>query len=89
MDRQQNLKKLVKDLSAENEELKKYVASLQEELSVYTEKYGDNWIHAKEYIDAVKEAKIAQKEYRKAANEVMKLKAEYEAKYGVKYNITF
>lgn len=80
MDRQQNLKKLVKDLSAENEELKKYVASLQEELSVYTEKYGDNWVNAKEYIDAVKEAKKAQKEYRKAASEVMKLKAEYKAK---------
>ena len=80
MDRQQNLKKLVKDLSAENEELKKYVASLQEELSVYTEKYGDNWVNAKEYIDAVKEAKKIQKKYIKATNEVMKLKAEYEAK---------
>ena len=80
MDRQQNLKKLVKDLSAENEELKKYVVSLQEELSVYTEKYGDNWIYAKEYTDAVKEVKKIQKEYIKATNEVVKLKAEYEAK---------
>ena len=80
MDRQQNLKKLVKDLSAENEELKKYVASLQEELSVYIEKYGDNWIYAKEYTDAVKEIKKIQKEYIKATNEVVKLKAEYEAK---------
>ena len=80
MDRQQNLKKLVKDLSAENEELKKYVASLQEELTVYIEKYGDNWIYAKEYTDAVKEVKKMQKGYIKATNEVVKLKAEYEAK---------
>ena len=60
--------------------MKKYVASLQEELSVYTEKYGDNWIYAKEYTDAVKEVKKIQKEYIKATNEVVKLKAEYEAK---------
>lgn len=80
MGNEDNIKQLVQDLSKENEELKKYIASLLDELSVYKEHYGDNWIHAKDYLDAIKEARKAKDEFNKETQEVRKMKAEYKAK---------
>lgn len=80
MENEDNIKKLVQDLSNENEELKKYIASLLDELSVYQEYYGDDWIHAKDYLNAIKEARKARDEFKKETQEIRKMKAEYKAK---------
>jgi len=79
MDKEKNMAELVKQLGAENAELKKYISTLLEQLQAYKD-MGDSWIHAKLYKDAIKEAKEAKKKYDEALREITKIKAEYKNK---------
>ena len=79
MDKKKNMAELVKELTRENEELKKYIGTLLEQLDAYRD-LGDKWIHAKIYKDAIKDAKEAKLKYDEALKEIAKIKIEYKKK---------
>lgn len=80
MDTEKNIKQLVQELTKENEELKDKNAMLIEELAIYQQNYGNNWLEFKEYKVAIEEAKEAKKAYDKANKEIALLRAKYEEK---------
>ena len=80
MDTEKNIKQLVQELTKENEELKDKNAMLIDELAIYQQNYGNNWLEFKEYKAAIEEAKKAKKAYDKANKEIALLRAKYETK---------
>ena len=80
MDIKKNLVKLVEDLQAENDMLKKHIESLNEELYLFQNKFGDDWIRAKEYVEAIQRANEAKRGYEKAMREITLIKADYKKK---------
>lgn len=80
MDTKKNLLKLIEDLKSENEMLKQHINSLNEELEIFQNKFGDNWLRAKEYVDTIKDAKEAEKGYKEAERKLLLIEIEYKKK---------
>ena len=60
--------------------LKQHVNSLNEELEIFQNKFGDNWLRAKEYVDAIKDAREAKRGYEEARRKLLLIETEYKKK---------
>ena len=78
MNKNENIKVLVEQLTKENEELKKYIMTIEEQLCIYKKEFGDGWVHAKLYNESIKELKKAKREYDEAKKEMLLIQDKYK-----------
>ena len=80
MERNQNIVEYANGLKKENDELKKYIKTLEEQISLSDKGKNDEWVHIKIFKEALMEAKAVEKEYHEAINDIKKMKIEYRKK---------